>query len=264
MGMYIVSHVNSACWWCPQKHFSANKANPPARNRRKKKNMPLWKKRDRRHVRLMRLYATLDPDRPPRWFISLVFDRKVRRKWSMQRCRECFARFTKHLAKVYLRCWFIYVWDYSPKAGFHLHLYGSFGKKNVWPNVRRKWLALTGSDNASMADRARFDPKMSGYQVSPKKRKHKMHLVKKLSGNALWGVINRKNLPLAEVKTAVLDRDDLIAFFVSAEHQILPVKGHNASELGYLYKKSGCMYFAGAKLVKTALKYVRKVKAVKS
>ena len=260
MGMYIVSYVNGACWWGPQKYFSTNKTNPPGHAGGKKKSMPLWKKYFRRINRLMRLFATLDPQQPPRWFISLVFDRAVRREWSMKRCQKCFAKFKKHLAKAYPDCWFIYVWDYSPKAGFHVHLFGGFGKKGAWRKVHRKWLALTGSKDESMADKARFVPKMFGYQVSRKKFDHKLHVSDKLSGKALWGVINKKNVSLSAVKTAMLDEDGFYAFLLSAEHQLLRTKGREASELDYVTRHSGCMYFAGPKLAKTALKYVRKVK----
>lgn len=219
------------------------------------RNLPLTaervaKKRKRRITSLARLFASLAT--PPMWFMHLNFDRRVKRDWTLDECRDLFKRFIRFLTKRYRRSWFIWVMELSDKTGLHYHLTGRFGEKKAeWSLVRNEWLKLTGSVNEDMFGHKEFDSRHPSYLMSGKKAKKTCALLWELGNKSFYGVINRKNMHFHPEQQAVLSWKEWGETSAFMNKKIASTGGPTSS-LDRLKNMSGSLNFCRPKMLARA------------
>lgn len=153
------------------------------------------KKRKRRLTRLSAVLAQLKF--PPRWFAHANFDRKVKRNWEVDECREVFEKFRCFLDKNYPESWFIWVMEESDKTGIHYHLFARYLPARQWARIKRKWLELTGSSNKKMFEFQSFAERHIGYVLGGRKKSIKTRsLLWDLGRRSFWGIVHKKNMKL--------------------------------------------------------------------
>ena len=158
------------------------------------------RRRRKRISRFAHVLAALSKD--PKWHIVLNCDKKAQRVWDIEKALEVFKKFSKWLQKNFPKAWFIWIMEFTPKAGPHFHMLGAFRTKNGSRKaVIKKWQNLTKSnwEEATVIDP--FRKEHIGYLTKPGKAKGTSYLIRRLGGKGFWGCINRRNMSLYEKET---------------------------------------------------------------
>lgn len=158
-------------------------------------NEQIWTSYRRRITKLSKKLSALKSR--PRWFITLHFDRKVKREWMLEECLDVFEDFRRYLDRAYPNSWFIWVMEWSPKSGFHYHILGRFGIPKVKTRkVRKKWMKLTGSNSVKSAHFEDFVDAHFGYVMKREKAKNTCYLIRLLGYRSFFGFIHAGNMRL--------------------------------------------------------------------
>lgn len=206
--------VNNSISWGPVRHKkrSTKKKSKSSSNQQARGfSSNFWIKDKRRICSMLRLGTRIDPSEAST-FVSLVFDKKVHRMWGLSKCQKIFEKFKKYIHKNFPDAWFIYIWEHEKFSGYHVHMWGAFNKKKAWRKIKRKWLALTHSKNEKMCDFQHAKEHHLDYMAAPRKRKGRIKILRELGRKSSWGYINKKNMPLCQVKTLPLTDEELNIF----------------------------------------------------
>ena len=213
----------------------------------------LEKNRRRRMNKLGRLCAALTEN--PSVFLTLDFDRKVRRNWSITQCRKCFAKFRRFLLKAYPRCWFIYSMDYAPKTRFHFHMIGKFCEKANKARVISEWLRITGSTQSKMLDGQKYGLYHKWYLTSGTKAEGIRKVMEGLGRRSFWGTINKKCMPLSKQQDMKISPSRWRTF-CNILRQEIEKAGDAQSSKNILRHPSGALNYCSADQLATAFKAI--------
>lgn len=219
----------------------------------KKKDLSKTEKSRRRRIKgLATVFARLT--KPPKWFLTLQFDRKVKRKWKVRECREYFTKFRRYLERKYPECWFVFVMEFSDQSGPHYHLIGRFGGNFSSRAIRKKWLQITGSTRRKAVHLTRYRRKHPWYVSSAKKAPGTLWLMYRLGRKSFWGCIHRKKMPLAPFEQITLT---LLQFqwFREAMDELLRENSAAKSSIRRLWTDANCLCYATNEMVRAALRY---------
>lgn len=247
--------------WAPKKLGGTSKkrrrsASGKSAGKRKKARREVLRRR--RLTRLFRLYGSLKAK--PAGFITLRFDWNVKKNWTVEECQSCLDKFLRWLQRNFPKCWFIHVMEVSDRNGYHYHIMGRLGQKQI-PHgiIRGKWLKITGSSDRESIDMRSFKlGKHIGYVTKPGKAKAMRRLMKKLGkGRSFWGYINKKNMKFYRPLDFTLTRIEMHLFRVGLAYQ-LAQRPHTASSLVRIFRKkhTGFLGFCTREEITNALYFV--------
>ncbi len=249
--------VNGAFWWAPvarqkkKKYPSAGTCRPQSYRR-----MTLITKDKKRLCRMLRRCAQV-PEGEAKVFMSLTFDYNVK-KWTLKACRKRVELFNRYLKRQFPRCWFIYIWEYSIKTGYHVHFWGRFHKAEAKSKVVRKWLKLTSSRDQSMICIRKARQFDVGYMAKPGKRKGRLKLLQQLGRKSSWGIVNRAMLPQFQPRKFLFYADDWAHFIVAAVYHADLDPEISPSFTNKLFNKTGALYLGFTpEILKKVLRYVK-------
>ena len=200
---------------------------------------------------------------PPKWFITLTFDRRVKKQWSVGECMRCFSRFRRYLERGYPTCWFFFVMEFSRRSGPHFHLIGRIGKKpKPFKQFCEKWLKITNSSWAKAVDRKEYNPlKHLPYVTKKDKAKGTHYLMRKLQGKSFWGCIHRKKMKFYAKEQYVLCENQMALFRISLHEQIVE-KGGAESSLHRLRTDANRLCYCTQEMLQKALRDAQSYKEV--
>lgn len=244
----------AAVSWAPEKNTRPKRKHGNQRNKQNLGNRDgksLERARRRRVTGLSRFWASMNEN--PRWFITLMFDRKVQRDWSLEECLAIFEQFKRYLRKNFPQCFWIFVLEWKAAGGLHYHLSGRFGQKKVPSKaIRKKWMELTNSMSRKSFRMDAFVPEHKGYTMKKEKAKNTRHLISILGAKSFWGVINRKNIKRHPVKVLHMTAYQL-QHFKNSMMDYAMAEDHEASTYQQLNKDHGTLNFFPVDVVEKAV-----------
>jgi len=165
----------------------------------------LFKRRNRKIVRLMELLNTIE--NTPRLFVSLTVDRTQRPYKSIKKENKIFNNFKKTLMRHYPLSWFAYKKEYETIPKIHFHLIGTLYSKmrtvtsfsRTESLIKKLWDEANGfswefSTDVKPFVKYRYD----SYVTNPDKLNNDMHCVALLKGSHMLGLIGGKNVNFHE------------------------------------------------------------------
>jgi hypothetical protein len=188
----------------------------------------------------------------PKWHMVFNLDKKVRRKWPIEEATDVFKKFGTYLQKRYPHSWFLWIMEYTEKAGPHFHMLGRFNGKASNKAVFGKWRELTGSTWEKAATKRDFHPAHVGYLAKPGKATGTRHLIRHLGSKSFWGIINRKNMPLHVRQTYTLTSDQFLIFRNKLKKLLVK---HNGAQSSVDRPDKSCsgLRFCTHEMIQTAL-----------
>lgn len=191
----------------------------------------------------------------PARFITLLFDRKIKRHWDINECRDRFIKFRRWLERTYPDSWFIFVMEFSKRSETHYHLLGRFGQGISKKTVCEKWMKVTGT---KWGKTAKIDPylpeKHRSYVTTPRKPAGTHKLMKKLGQKSFWGCIHRKKMPLYCERQFTLTSGQVAIFFAVLGF-LLHKQGCSKKDLRRLLKDKNCSGFCTPQMINEARDY---------
>ncbi len=150
----------------------------------------------------------------PLWFITLIYPSFIKKNALACRINKDINCLGTALRRLYPKCWFIYTIESSIKSPLHIHLVGRTGteKPELKKNIKKYWERILGYrkqkyQRVDYLNSPKDSDAIIGYLSARKKRIGLYKVIELIKNKHSYGVINKKNLPVAEPEVYELNED---------------------------------------------------------